>query len=73
MHHVLIIVTLTFTQGHTYLNHEKKSLIISETIQAMPITFAVQIVQLKVYMTTASPMTLAFIQGHNRVLNVTTF
>ena len=50
MQHVLIIMTLTFSQGHTDLNHENnKCLIISETVQAMPITFAVKIVQLKVY------------------------
>ena len=40
MHHVLIILTLTFIQGHIALNHENKNcLIISETIQAMPIKF----------------------------------
>ena len=38
MHHVLIILTLTFIQGQPDLNHENnKCLIISETIQAMPI------------------------------------
>ena len=42
MHHVLIILTLTCIQGHTDRNHEhNKCLIISETIEAMPITFAV--------------------------------
>ena len=36
MHHVLIILTLTSIQGHTYLNHENnKCSIISETVQAM--------------------------------------
>ena len=41
------------SQDHTDLNHENnKGLIISETIQAMPIRFAVKIVQLKVYMIT---------------------
>ena len=50
MHHVLIILTLIFIQGHTDLNHENnKCSIISETFQAMPIKFAVQIFQLKVY------------------------
>ena len=40
MHHMLIILTLTFIQGHTDLNHEKnKCLIISETIQAIPFKF----------------------------------
>ena len=34
--HVLIILTLTFIQGHTDLNNENtKCLIISETVQAM--------------------------------------
>ena len=33
MHHILIILTLTFIQGHTALNHENNTcLIISETI-----------------------------------------
>ena len=73
MHHVLIILTLSFTQGHTDLNHENnKCLIISETIAAMPIKFAVKIVQLKVFMTIASPMTLTFIPGHKCVSNWTT-
>ena len=50
MRHVLIISTLTFIQGHADLNHEnKKCSIISETVQAMPITFAMKIVQLNVY------------------------
>ena len=74
MDHVLIILTLTFIEIHTELNHENhKGSIISETIQAMPIQFAVKIVQLKVYKTIASPMTLIFIQGHKCVSNVTTF
>ena len=61
MHCVLIILTLTFIQGHTDINHKNnKCLIISEIIQAMPISFTVKIVQLKVYMTIASPMTLTF-------------
>ena len=43
MYHMLII--FTFIQGHTDLNHKNnKRLIISETIQAMPIMFAVKIV-----------------------------
>ena len=58
MHHVLIIWTWTFIQGHTYLNHgNNECVIISETDQAIPIKFAVTIVQLKVDMTIASPMT----------------
>ena len=73
MHHVLIILTLTFIQGHTDLNHENnKCMIISNIIQALPITFAAMIVRLKVYMTTSSPITLPFIQGHTCVSNVST-
>ena len=50
MHHVLIILTLTFIQGYTDLNHENnKCLIISETIEAMPVRFALKVLQLKVY------------------------
>ena len=50
MHHMLIILTMTFIQGHTDLNHENnKCSIISETVQAIPIEFAVRIVRLKVY------------------------
>ena len=50
MHHVLLILTLPFIQGHTDLNHENNQCsIISETVQAMPIKFAVKIVWLKVY------------------------
>ena len=39
MHHVLIILTLTFIWGHTDLNHKNNSFIVSDTIQAMPIKF----------------------------------
>ena len=39
----------------------------------MPITFAVNIVRLEVYMTIASPMTLTFILGHECVSNMTIF
>ena len=42
MHHVLIISTLTFIQGHTYII--LKYSIISESSQAMPIMSAVKIV-----------------------------
>ena len=49
MHHVLIILALTFIQVDTDQNHENnKCFIISETIQAMLIKFAVEIVRLKV-------------------------
>ena len=37
-HHVIMILSLTFIQGHTDLNHENnKCLIILETIQAMQV------------------------------------
>ena len=50
MRHVFVILTLTFIQGHTELNLENnKCLIISETVQAIPMKFAVKIVRLKVY------------------------
>ena len=72
MHHVFVILTLTFISGHTEFNCENKIvLIISETVQAMPIQFAVKIVRLKVYMTIASPITLTFTQGHNGGSNLT--
>ena len=55
MHYVLIILTLTFIPGFTDFNDENdKCLIISETIQVMPIMFAVKIVRLKVHMAIAS-------------------
>ena len=74
MHYVLIILTLTFILGHTDRNHENnKCLIIFENIQAMPIKFGMLIVQLKVYLTIASPLTVTFIQGHKCVSNLTTF
>ena len=58
--------------SRSHQNQEnKKGLIISETIQTIPIKFAVKIVRLKVYMTLASLMT--FIQGHKCISNVTTF
>ena len=61
-------------EGHTDLSHESNnSYIISETFQPMPITFAVRNVQLKIYITIGSPMTLTFTQGHNCVSNWTSF
>ena len=52
MRHVLIILTLTFIQGHTDLHHESiKCFIISKTIQGMTIKCAVRIDQLRVCMT----------------------
>ena len=50
MHHVLIILTLIFIQGHADLNHKNnKCSIISETVQAISIKLAVKLVRLKVY------------------------
>ena len=50
MHHVLIILTSTFIQGHTDFKHEKnKCSIFSETVQEILITFAAKKVRLKVY------------------------
>ena len=50
VHHVLIIVlTVTFMQGHTDLNHENNTcLIISETVPSNPHHVAVKIVKPKV-------------------------
>ena len=49
MHHVFIILTLTFIQGHIDLNHgNNKCLIISETIEATPIKFAAKMIRLMV-------------------------
>ena len=49
MHHAFIILTLTFIQGHADLNRENlKRSIMSETVQAMPIVLAVNIVRQKV-------------------------
>ena len=46
MHHVLNTLTVTFFQGHADRNPENnKGLIISETVQAMLIKFAVNIVR----------------------------
>ena len=73
MHHVLIIFTSTFIQGYRDVNPQNNNcLIISGTIQAMAIQFAVEIVQLKVYMAIAIPMNLTFIQGHKCISNLTT-
>ena len=56
MHHVLIILTLIFIQGHTYVNHENdRCSILSETIQALPNKFAVQIVRRKVDIISSQP------------------
>ena len=48
--HVFIILTLTFIQGHIYLSHKNHTCsIISETVQAIRISFAAKIIQLKGY------------------------
>ena len=46
-------------------------MIISETIQAMPVKFSVTIVRLKAYMTIASPVTVIFTKSHKCVSNLT--
>ena len=50
MHHVVIILTLTFIQGHTKLNDEKNKLMFDyfRNSSSNPL-FAVKIVRLKVY------------------------
>ena len=49
MHHVLTILTMTFIQGHTNLIHENnKCEIISETVRAIPVKFALKTTRLKV-------------------------
>ena len=73
MHHVLIILTLTFIQGHIDLKHEHNTGSNSEPVQTMPIKFAVKVVRLKVYMTIASQIVLTFVQGHKHVSHLTTF
>ena len=51
-------IDLNFIQCHTDLTHENnKCLIISETIEAMPIKFAMKIVRLKFYVTISRPVT----------------
>ena len=72
MHHVLIISTLAFIQGHTDRNDDRnKCLIISETVPAMPIRFAVKIVRQNVYLAIASAMTLTFFPDHKYVSGMT--
>ena len=74
MHHVLVILTLAFIQGHTDRNHENnKGLIISETIHDLPIKFSVKIVRLKVCTIIANLKTMTFIQGHKGISNWTSF
>ena len=75
MHHVFITLTLTFIQGHTDRNHENtKCWIVSNTIQAMTITFAVKIVRLRVYnYDRCQSDDLDLIQDHKCASNVTTF
>ena len=73
MHDVLIILTLTFIQDHTHLYYEtNKCSSISETVQAIPIKFAVKIVRLNVYIILSQSNDLALHQEHNCVSNLTT-
>ena len=72
MHHMLIILALTFIQGHINLIHENNTFfIISETLQAVLIKFAVKIVRLKVWMIFSQSDGLALTQGHNCISNLT--
>ena len=65
---MLIILTCTFIQGHIHLNHEHNECsIVSETVQAVPIKFAVKIVRLKVNIIFSQSDDL----DHNCVSNVT--
>ena len=70
---IIIILTLTFIQGRTYLNNVTVNIrLFQKRFQAMPIKFALKIVRLKVYiLILASPMALTFPQGHNCVSNFT--
>ena len=69
MHYVLLTLTVTAIHGHTDLNHDNnKCSIISQT-QAIPITFAVNIVRLEVYVIFSHSDDLA--QGHKCVSNLT--
>ena len=62
MHRMLIILTLTFIQGHTDLNHENnKCLIISETVQAMPIKYQVYCEHYSKLYSTFELMTFVFV------------
>ena len=71
---MLIILTLTFIQGHRDLNHDynkRFDYFRNNWSSAHAVTFEVQ---LKVYiMTIACPMTILFTQGHNCVSNFTLF
>ena len=69
----LIISTLTFIQGHLDLKHQHNCSIVSETVQAIPIMFAVRIIRLKFYITVCVFQSddLLFTQGHNCVSNLT--
>ena len=53
---MFLVVSSTSTQGHADLDHENNACsIISETVQVMPITFAVKIVWLKWSLTVSWP------------------
>ena len=62
MHDIIIIIIIIINN---------KCSIISDCFQAMPVTFAVNIVRLGVYIIFASPMTLTITQGHNCVSTLT--
>ena len=79
MHHVWIILTLTFIQ---LVNFKVTQILIvkiinaplfEKLVQAMPIKFGVKIVWLKVYIIFASLMILTFTQGHKFISKYTNF
>ena len=66
MHHVLIILTLTFIQGHTYLSHVMKMInVYFKNYSSNDHHVRCEDSPTKgLIVTTASPMTLTFIQDH---------
>ena len=72
MHHVLVILTLAFIQGHTGVNHDtNKCSISSETVEAIPIKLAVKIVRPKVYIIFSQSDDLALYSRSELRLNLT--
>ena len=56
IYHVFILLNLTLIQGHIDLNHENHTFwIISDTVQAIHIKFAVNIIRLKRYILFSQP------------------
>ena len=73
MHHLVIILTLTFIQGHTDHNHENnKCSIISETASNAYQVYCEDCLT-KGLQSFFSLMTLLFTQGHNCVSDLSNF